>query len=976
MQVITGIFGQVPLADFYPFGVSAGDSQMPHTTDTSVAVSITFDYPFFGSIYRAIHINSHGLITFGFADSAYIPRPFPIFGQQCIATYWTDNDLAKGGNVHFRETYDATILNQITQEIRSRLVGYQSFTSQWAMIITFENVPDYGCGTSGCGLQPCSKVVTFQTVLTSNGVYSITIFKFNLLEYTVGTYNCTSHAQVGFNAGDGIRYYLVHLSNTPNISTVALTESNVGVHGYWMFSTSADDITAGCNTEGSLEIYPKEVLHFGNEDIVISGPCFQTGDSSITVTFGSTSVICAINGAMHAVCRTPYLDKLGPGLLTMVHASITYESIIISVGIDDASVHEYLFLTQQWLTPIDDYTIMWQLDAEADSTITFRGFQYDLYVDEFEVIVDEEITILDYGTFPNNGLVVLQPVISSKQHMFTKMVRHILLSGISNYIRQVGVELVILVNINTGSSSANWAASQPSYSEILTIQDQLAHRSPCPPGVDPQFPSTMSVFEADGKCNPSRSEICDYFNTGAKGCYLSTNNDDGKVSQCCYGVDNTLLLGPPGGGRVQFVDQRISVSEHFVQDILSYVTSCKLAQFGETDQCNGSYYLRRSSIDSSFFLPQSGKGSGGDPHFMTLDGTTYTFNPIGEFVYMLVDADEVTEIQVRISQSTGLDGTQKRASHFSAFVIKSGSSDVVQIELTALNTFSFYINGHSLILDQGLWGFDGINIDYQDSNTVILQTTTATYSIDLQIKIISKMLFAILNLPPSMMKYIAGGLVGDWDGNPENDLRLPDRTWIPSNSSRQDIHTKFGMTWSTFSSTSLFTYPRGLSWFNYQNKTFVPDFVSTPSDTQISACGGNMNCAFDYMITGDLAVGQSNIIFEDMLEEINELQNNISKICPIHVSVANGQVNVDVDVEGETRYTVTCDDGFDITGLSVSTCVNGFLISFGVCLPEASLKEQVSHRQPPRHGQQSHVSDGSFGTDLLNGTWKSRIEDK
>jgi hypothetical protein len=64
----------------------------------------------------------------------------------------------------------------------------------------------------------------------------------------VGTADCTAHAQVGFNAGDGKRFFLVDGSNTPNINQTALQQSNVGKAGKWMFDTASDDITSSCQS--------------------------------------------------------------------------------------------------------------------------------------------------------------------------------------------------------------------------------------------------------------------------------------------------------------------------------------------------------------------------------------------------------------------------------------------------------------------------------------------------------------------------------------------------------------------------------------------------------------------------------------------------------------------------------------------------------------------------------------------------------
>ena len=57
--------------------------------------------------------------------------------------------------------------------------------------------------------------------------------------------------KVGFNAGDGVRYFSVPGSRTASIVDVETT-SNVGLAGRWVFRIDDVSVEAGgCNTEGS-----------------------------------------------------------------------------------------------------------------------------------------------------------------------------------------------------------------------------------------------------------------------------------------------------------------------------------------------------------------------------------------------------------------------------------------------------------------------------------------------------------------------------------------------------------------------------------------------------------------------------------------------------------------------------------------------------------------------------------------------------
>jgi len=918
---------QVPLLEFYEYGIQSGDNTLPSQDDASTQIPIQFDYSFFGSIYREVHISTNGILTFGAGTSGYVPVPFPIQGMKCIATYWTDSDPSRGGTVFYRETYDPSLLDQISREIRTRLIKFGSFTSQWALIVTFNSVSAYGCSASPgtCG-SLCSKVVTHQVVLTSNGVNSFAIFNFNKLDYTVGTASCTGYAQIGFNAGDGKRFYLVPSSNTANIPNVGLLESNVGVPGKWIFAIDGDDISEGCSTTSLLEIVPRKVLYFGGEYVAIIGPCFNKNDSVLSVLFEQTSVVCRIEGGTHANCTVPLLDKPGRNSVSFSYNSFVFESFIIAVGADDITVLQSLFEVQNTNSPLSEFTLQWNNQSDVSINIFFNGFQRNYYIGDDGAIVYQEIITLNYGTFVNIGRVTLTPFDSPSPPgiYFSTIFREILLAGIQNEIRVIAAHVIQIersASLLVDQHCTNWFSEQSSEQELTVIVNEVSTRSSCPPGVPANFPQTMGNFQLDSSCNPSEmgKQGCQFLHPGAIGCYRSINNGGEPAAQCCYGDDHVLLLGPPGGGTLDFEDSIVSILDNFVADALPYITCCKLG----TDLCN-KYYQKRPSIDSRSFRPPTSGNGNGNSHFRTLDGTLYTFNAVGEFIY-LITADGNEIIQVRISQYVDQGGIAKPAGYFSGFVVKSWNSDIVQVELNALNMLTFRINGQSMTLENGHWNFRDISVNIQNNSIVVIHTVSG---IDIEIHMLSGMLHVIITLPETLKGTISG-LIGDWDVNSYNDLKLPNGTWIPVDSSNADIHYKFGMTWSTTNQTSIFTYPTGLTWSDYQNPNFVPDF-SIP--LAIDECGGNTDCDYDTRVTGNINAGINNIAIQNRTDYLNFINAEIGKVCPTQVTVVNGGVSVERDLNRTTvHYTVTCDAGFALEGDGMVICIDGAFTPLPSC---------------------------------------------
>lgn len=95
--------------------------------------------------------------------------------------------------------------------------------------------------------------------MATNGAQSFVIFHYadDGIQWTTGDASGGSNgfggtpAQVGFNAGDGVRYSSVPGSRTADIVNIETT-SNVDVAGVWVFRVDAEDIaTGGCTSDPS-----------------------------------------------------------------------------------------------------------------------------------------------------------------------------------------------------------------------------------------------------------------------------------------------------------------------------------------------------------------------------------------------------------------------------------------------------------------------------------------------------------------------------------------------------------------------------------------------------------------------------------------------------------------------------------------------------------------------------------------------------
>ena len=94
--------------------------------------------------------------------------------------------------------------------------------------------------------------------MATDGTRSFVLFLYENITWTTGDASGGrggfggTPAQVGFNAGDGIRFASVPGSQTAEIANIEET-SNVGVPGLWIFRVDENIVLAGCSEDPNGE---------------------------------------------------------------------------------------------------------------------------------------------------------------------------------------------------------------------------------------------------------------------------------------------------------------------------------------------------------------------------------------------------------------------------------------------------------------------------------------------------------------------------------------------------------------------------------------------------------------------------------------------------------------------------------------------------------------------------------------------------
>lgn len=203
------------------------------------------------------------------------------------------------------------------------------------------------------------------------------------------------------------------------------------------------------------------------------------------------------------------------------------------------------------------------------------------------------------------------------------------------------------------------------------------------------------------------------------------------------------------------------------------------------------------------------------------------------------------------------------------------------------------------------------------------------------------------------------GLLGNFNGIPEDDLCSSDGTLIPTNSSLRDIHYQFGLSWNVSANESLFSYPPGRSHSSFQDPSFVPCFsepqVANVTDDVRAVCGESRMCLFDVQSTGgNLAIAQQTARTAERVQNITAELNVTVVLCPAHNLSEFAGVRTSIGYFDGSVATLICVCDTVAIGESSSICVNGtWNVPLGDCIPDVDKNS-------------CHKTDGAYKSIISN----------
>ena len=368
-------------------------------------------------------------------------------------------------------------------------------------------------------------------------------------------------------------------------------------------------------------------------------------------------------------------------------------------------------------------------------------------------------------------------------------------------------------------------------------------------GVSRDVPCPCSRFQA--RLDRGFASISD--STDGVVCYT---NRGGAPVRCCYS-SFTGALDTDLSVYTRF-SARSDPAEYYEFDSIAFSISCSYEAYYTFLY----YSVRRRNVCSGYRPPRF-ICIYGDPHFITLDDYSYTFNGVGEYVLVRSLGGTNAPIPFILLGRTGVFSDAPDVTILTALAFQYDTNITVEVRLNSTAPFGlstkvkFESNPVMDISDS----LSNIGSEYISPGLVVEVIPPGdlefflgeSLSPSIIISVKNGILDYLLTLP-SEYKYNTEGLMGIWNDEQSDDL-TPANSYLPLplNSSLYDIHQLFGLTWQVDEVDSFFFYEPGMGPADYTNNSYIPAFPDdiTYSPEAIALCGDNMACLFDFSQTGN-----------------------------------------------------------------------------------------------------------------------------
>uniref|UniRef100_A0A5S6QR44 AMOP domain-containing protein n=1 Tax=Trichuris muris TaxID=70415 RepID=A0A5S6QR44_TRIMR len=935
--------------------------------------------------------------------------------------------------LHEGRVEDTGLLDEITRDIRENMVGTSGYTADYALIVTWERM-GYGGQPKFLRLDEYNEIKkwqnTYQMVITTDEHRSYVLLNYANINYTSSTSagalsgrGGKQSAIVGFNGGNGTGFYEFPYSARGNSYKLA-DFGSTQVKGRWIAKVDESIIYGGCSNDshGALTATNPWNGMIGGNSINVSGPCFRPEDY-ITMEIDEEIFDCAYINMVKARCIVPFnmVFKTGPVTFQISQDGRSYNwystlyifppalsrtmvHLLSHTDRIDPSAHRH-----QWhQADGENLTILWSaanISSKADARIdiVLWGYREDMIEREY----------IEVGA-------IARQIPNSGRHTFNPRNLDSSLMVSEQWKRFWGGSIQVRVSGNDQSDYGHyvmWSDPVPfgwyfrnkweqafgtDWATKLCIEwynydglrDNFLRKTyaemPCPCTLD-QALVDFGRFTPLPTCEMMGDSSCIY-TKGAQHCIVSTKSTaESGTQMCCYDFNGWLMFSQdyefspdylkyfsagvpyranPWGGYVYKKPLYVPTWSNFYNDLLPYDLCCRWAGHCEF------YYWRRPTSGCQNYEPAVTGIAYGHGHFITFDGTKYTFNGRGHFVLVLLDTPDCKfTAQIRTEQPPRtLYNADVPATVITGVSVQDKDSSVVQV--FSRKQFRRWRYRTDILVDGKKYFFDMDRRRFfkrvlvyvphlvMNQSEVYIQFTSGV-----GVRVVERhgILQVTVALPPDYRMdklpastptsseetrcneaYFTMGLLGTYNGNPRDDFTAPDCSTVTVSMSKSEeysrtIHDHFGSKWRTeeVKTNNLFgQLPQPLYYPNlfysktvfnpihdpwkYTNYTAMETLIFTRDQEVQVACQGVYSCMFDYLVSGRREDGLDSLMAEKKFE--NDKRKGEQKVVscgPLEKNYGVIKYPLGNNYLDGVVVAFTCQTEYYVHGTEQRKCQNG-----------------------------------------------------
>jgi len=980
-----------------------GDYQTDiHNSVPQVHKNFNFQLPFFGFRFNYTRLSMNGYLEFSDPPEHYTyPLVFPVkdwprrndpafigifFSKTRIGRIRNEDIDQRRPGVYFRLERDLeTRTDQFGVEMRERLkwdvregiIGAETFVPKHAVIVTWKNMSFAG------GIDnSLFRTNTFQLVLATDEVITYAIFNYVNLQWSSHTEaggDTTNGeggvpAYIGFNAGNGTRSYeyMPYSQNSVLRDLVGRGWTN-GFPGRHIFRIDEKIMVGNCNkdlagTNLPLMFAPESGNMLGGTVVNITGPCFFPNEQ-IQCRFDDTTVSGTVVDFNRAICVQPFM--LAEGYVRFEIATDvskfhwkgryfveTPATATERIFFDGENIHQRApaEIRMTWnrfnLTTSENIPIRISLWGYRETTIRPEL----LYIDMIE---DSTVNTGSYTISPGNY--------RSRSNPRTENVRfgfiHI---NLTNPASHAGLTLSPVLWSRpiplAWYYGPQWERRHGSrWAEVMCndwIRDDRFLKNFA--AEIPQCPCTLAHalsdkgrFLPDFDCDKDINPSCFYHN-GAVHCVRSgAPSIIASGQQCCYDKNNFLMLSydqqwgsrPHRSHNLGFLPwneaNKVPTLSHWFHDMAPFYFCC-LWQEEQAVGCETFRFERRPTQDCIAYQSPSVATVFGDPHIITFDDLEYTFNGMGEFVLLHVDAPRHRlDVQGRFEQLPNNIHGEVRATQLTAVAARENSSTIVEVRVRPRYAqwryhLDVFAGGRRVYFDRPslrVQHFPGVTV-YMPTYILNQSEIIMMFESGAGVEVVENEGFMTTRvyLPWTFMNKTRG-LFGNWSNDITDDFTLPNGmlAGVGTNINNfEGIHRDFGIHWlledreDPAKGVALFTREFGRTANFYANRTFVPEFrkhardIIPPNRTRDlemaqNLCGEAYQCLFDYALSLNRDMAHFTRNYLDSFVNIKAKNRERVISCGVLETPRFGRKSNFLFVPG-TRVTFECNQDFILIG--------------------------------------------------------------